>query len=144
MEIKFIDEFDLIKQSDSSEGSLRVIKTMVSIETLRKQGSKGYMSAIYPDELTFVIPKKIYDLRDGYAASIDPLTKESREYLKNLTGKELINELLTLDRGVVAWYDTLTRSIQEYNYLIHEEEWTPDEARNVLPGCTAVIVTQWI
>lgn len=99
-----------------------------------------YSKERFGGEVEFIIPDKFYRLRDEYSKTIDPLTKESREYLKDLEGEELVNALVCIDRGAAAWYNHMSMSESDYKYLTLEEDWSAQDARDVLPNATSTIL----
>ena len=99
-----------------------------------------YAKEKFGGEITYIIPSVIYKIRDRLSKTIDPLTKESREYLKNLTGEELVNQLICLDRGVSTWYNVLEKIENDYKYLILEEDWKAQEARGILCNDTSTVL----
>lgn len=99
-----------------------------------------YTKERFGGELTFIIPDKIYRIRDEVAKYIDPLTGESREYLKELKGEKLVNELICIDRGVSCWYDSMKRDEEDYKYLTLEEEWAAEDARDILPNACRTVL----
>lgn len=99
-----------------------------------------YSKERFGGEVEYIIPDKFYRLRDEYSKSIDPLTGESREYLKDLTGEKLVNALICIDRGAAAWYNHMVKSEEDYKYLTLEEEWSAQDARDVLPNATSTIL----
>lgn len=92
----------------------------------------------YDDDIEFVIPKWIFDLKDEISKTIDPLTGESRNYLISLDGSELIKTMICIDRSVSLWYDLCLMSEQSYKSLVFEDEIDPVLARDVLVGSEAV------
>lgn len=100
----------------------------------------NYSKQHFGGELVFIVPDKFYRLRDEYAETVDSLTGESREYLKNLTGEKLVRSLACLDRGVAVWYEHMSRTEEDYKYLTLDEEWAAQDARDVLPNATSTIL----
>lgn len=99
-----------------------------------------YSKERFGGDITFIIPDKIYRIRDERAACVDSLTGESMEYLRKLTGEELVRELLIHDRGVCCWWDAMKRDEEDYKYLTLEEEWAAQDARDVLPNAVSTIL----
>lgn len=107
------------------------------------QASQRYISYCkqrFGGEIKFIIPTKFYRLRDELAQTVDPLTYESREYLKDMTGKDMVMELNCLDRGASAWYDANERVEADYRYLTLEEEWAAEDARDVLNNAVSTVI----
>ena len=100
----------------------------------------NYSKQHFGGEIIFIIPDKFYRLRDEYAETVDSLTGESRGYLKNLHGEELVNALICIDRGAACWYDNMVRTEEDYKYLTLEEGWAAQDARDVLNNATSTIL----
>ena len=100
----------------------------------------NYSKQHFGGEIIFIIPDKFYRLRDEYAETVDSLTGESRSYLKNLHGEELVNALICIDRGAACWYDNMVRTEEDYKYLTLEEGWAAQDARDVLNNATSTIL----
>ena len=100
----------------------------------------NYSKQHFGGELVFIVPNKFYRLRDEYAETIDPLTGNSRNYLKSLTGEDLVKNLICLDRGAATWYDSMKKTEEDYIYLIQTENWTAQDARDVLPNATSTVL----
>ena len=100
----------------------------------------NYSKQHFGGEVIYIIPDKFYRLRDEYSKTTDPLTGESREYLKNLEGEDLVNALTCLDRGASCWYDNMVRTENDYKYLTLEEGWAAQDARDVLNNATSTIL----
>lgn len=62
----------------------------------------NYSKNKFGSEITYVIPEWIYKKRDEISKGVDPLDGKSLEYIKNLSGVELLNELACYDKGVCA------------------------------------------
>lgn len=96
----------------------------------------NYSKDKFGSEITYIIPQWIYDIQSERASHINPLTHESQEYLMDLRGMELIDELICVDRSVSAWYECLAHMEIDYMYLISTDEGyklKPQEARGILP-----------
>ena len=89
----------------------------------------------FEHEITICLPSKFYQLIDEWSESTDSLTGESYSWLKDASIKDKINFLRTHSRDWVAYEDCLKNSEHEYMYLVGEEKWKPEEARDVLPTC---------
>lgn len=87
-------------------------------------------------ELTYILPQWVYRIRDSISKTIDSLTGESREYIKDLDGEELWKCLCTLDRTVASRDNYWKEAENEYMYEITTDEGeslTAEEARDALP-----------
>lgn len=93
----------------------------------------NYSKNKFGKELTFIIPDKIYRIRDEVASTIDSLTGQEKVFLKEYVGEALVEELTIHSRDISAWYDLMKRIEEDYMYLI-EDEWTAQDARSVLPN----------
>lgn len=100
----------------------------------------NYSKDKFGNELTFIIPTKFYQLINEWSQSVDSLTKESYSYIKDTSFEEHLSFLRTHDRGWVAYEDNLERCELDYIYLVNEEDWKPQHAREVLPLATATEV----
>lgn len=87
----------------------------------------------FDHQITCVLPAKFYDLIDEWSKSVDSLTGESFEWIKDATLEQKLNFLRCHDRGWVAYEDGLDNCGKEYMYLTGEEGWKPEDARGVLP-----------
>ena len=102
----------------------------------------NYSKGKFGSEIIFCIPEKLYEIRIDWSNSIDPVTLEDMSpRLEGLTGEALVKELVCIDRGVSAWYDSCKKSEDDYMYLTQEQEWTAEEARSILINDTATIIT---
>ena len=120
--------------------SMEILRHRLSSFAQESQRYVLYSKERFGGELSFIIPDKIYRIRDERAKYVDSLTGESLEYLKDLTGKELVNELITIDRGVSCWYDSLQKAEDDYKYLTMDEGWAAEDARDVLPNACKTIL----
>lgn len=100
----------------------------------------NYSKDKFGSEITYIIPEWIYKIQDHVANCIDSLDKSPLDYIKNLNGDSLLNELSCQDRAVCAWMENLERTEQDYMYLIKECDFKPQEARSILPLDTATCV----
>jgi len=100
----------------------------------------NYSKEKFGSEITFVIPQWIYKCQDEWANSIDSLDGSSLDYIKNLSGDGLLNELSCRDRAVASWLNNLKNVEQDYLYLTREHGFKPQEARGILPLDTATCV----
>lgn len=97
----------------------------------------------FGSEITYIIPQWIYNCREEIAKTVDPLDYSSREYLYDLDGEELLQELGCEDRKVCAWLDNLERLEKDYLYMLTGDDGymlKPQEARGILPLDTATHV----
>lgn len=120
--------------------SHEVIRHRLASFSMESQRYVLYTRERFGGELTFIIPDKIYRIRDEAAKYVDSLTGKSREYLKELKGEELVNELTCIDRGVSCWYDNLKRDEEDYRYLTLEEGWAAEDARDILPNACRTVL----
>ncbi|MBP3732121.1 MAG: FAD-dependent thymidylate synthase [Bacilli bacterium] len=109
----------------------------------------NYSKDKFGGELTYILPAWAYDVRDDWAASIDPLTGESYGWLRKQDGQELWNSLCCLDRTVSSRDDLWKRIEDEYMIETSENDGTklkPEEARGILPNdiMTELVMTGWI
>lgn len=93
------------------------------------------------EDLDIIIPDWIFKLRNDLSDTIDSITGEKRDYLKDLEGNDLIRKLITIDRSVSLWYDTVKTSESSYKTLIMEDEMNPLSIMETLPMCTAIRFT---
>ena len=96
----------------------------------------NYSKGKFNSELTFIIPQWIYDVQAKRASYPDPLTHDSREWLMNEHGENLIECLCCFDRSVSSWWECLNRIEDDYNYLTTTDEGyqlKAQEARGILP-----------
>lgn len=96
----------------------------------------NYTKEKHGSGLTIVIPRWIYSCRDHVAQYIDPLTHDSRDYLLDLSGEELVKQLSCEDRHVSEWRKSLKKAEEDYLYLINSDDGyqlRPEQARGVLP-----------
>ncbi len=121
----------------------------VAMETLRhrlasfameSQRYVLYSKEKFGGELTYIIPDKIYRIQKYLAETVDSATGNSRKYLLELKGENLVEELVCIDRGVACWYDNLKRTEDDYLYLTREEEWAAEDARDILPNACHTIL----
>ena len=102
--------------------------------------------------ITYILPQWAYDVRDEIGSTVDSLTGMSREYIYDLDGEELWEELCILDR-TVASRDNLWKAIEtEYFNEINSEDGEklkPEDARGVLCNdtktelCLTGYVSDW-
>ena len=95
----------------------------------------NYSKGKFGEELTFVIPRWIYNCRDNWA----PCTRwpdEKMDYLYEESGEELVKTLTTVDRTVSSYCDLLEKIENEYLFDVTEPDGyklRPEEARGMLP-----------
>ena len=90
----------------------------------------------FGSELTFIIPRWIYDLQVDEAKYPDPCDRSSRAWLMDEHGEDLIKDLICMDRTASSWWDAMIRAEEDYMYFITTDEGyklKPEEARGVLP-----------
>lgn len=147
-DLKFLSEIPLQKHPLRTTVRLHIGRG-ISHEVVRHrvgsyaQSSQRYVcysKERFGGEIEFIIPDKLYRIRDEIAETIDPLTHESREYVKALSGYDMVRELTVLDRGVAAWVKLLEDIERDYRYLTLEEEWAAEDARDILPNATKTIL----
>ena len=96
----------------------------------------NYSKDKFGNELTYIIPQWIYDLRNERAQYVDSQTGEPRSWLLDKHGEDLIDHLACIDRSASTWWHNLMRAQDDYNYLISTDEGytlRPEEARGILP-----------
>lgn len=96
----------------------------------------NYSKSRFGGELTFILPQWVYRVRDEIADTVDSLTGEKRDYLKNLDGEELWKALCCLDRTVASRDNFYRAAEEEYMYELSTDEGEklkPEEARDCLP-----------
>ena len=96
----------------------------------------NYSKDKFGNELTYIIPQWIYDLRNERAQYVDSQTGELRSWLLDKHGEDLIDHLACIDRSASTWWHNLIRAQDDYNYLITTDEGyklKPEEARGILP-----------
>ena len=112
----------------------------------------NYSKDKFGGEITFIIPRWIHDIQEDIASTVDPLTYESREGLREYQGKALMDMLCVYDRTVAQYVDTLSNIERCYLDMTTLDDGTkllPQQARQILPNClkTELIMTgtieQW-
>lgn len=96
----------------------------------------NYHRGKFNSELTYILPQWIYRVRDEIANTIDSLTGESREYIKDLDGQELWDTLCCYDRTVASRDRLWEAAEEEYMYEVTTDEGEKlkaEEARDSLP-----------
>ena len=96
----------------------------------------NYSKDKFGNELTYIIPQWIYNLRNELAQYVDSQTGEPRSWLLDKHGEDLIDHLACIDRSASTWWHNLMRAQDDYNYLISTDEGytlRPEEARGILP-----------
>ena len=96
----------------------------------------NYSKGKFNGELTYIIPSWIYDVQAEKASYRDYATREPKDWLMNLHGEDLINQLSCEDRSVATYIDLLGRIERDYMYLTTTDEsyqLKAQEARGVLP-----------
>ena len=89
-------------------------------------------------EMTFIIPRWMYALRDRLATYIDSLDHTSNEWMLDYKGGEMVKMLECHDRSVAAYCDICRNAEREYNFLCRtdeSEQLKPQDARGILPMC---------
>ena len=74
----------------------------------------AYNKDKFGNQITFIIPQWIYNVRNELTTCVDSLTLEPQTYLKDLTGESLVTQLSCLDRTVAAWYNRLQDLEKDY------------------------------
>lgn len=90
----------------------------------------------FESELTFIIPRWIYDLQAEEASYPNPCDHSSQAWLMDEHGEDLIKDLICMDRTASSWWDAMTRAEEDYMYFITTDEGyklRPEEARGILP-----------
>lgn len=91
-------------------------------------------------EIHVILPQYAYQLRDEIAQTIDPLTGESREWMKELDGEKLWSALTVESRWAASRDNFWEEAERQYFYELSEEcGIVPEVARGVLPldlACT--------
>lgn len=87
-----------------------------------------YSKEKFGGEIEFIIPEKIYNLKDLYPET------------KNLHGEELVLKLKDLDKGVKVWYNHMVETEKEYKFLTLDCGWAAQDARDILPNATSTIL----
>ena len=96
----------------------------------------NYSKSKFSKELTYIIPQWIYDIQVEEASYIDYPTNQTKDWLMDLHGEILINQLTCEDRHVAAYVEYLQRCENDYLYLTTDEEGyklKAEEARGILP-----------
>lgn len=96
----------------------------------------NYEKDKFGSELTFIIPRWIYDLQAEEASYPNPCDHSSQAWLMNEHGEDLIKDLICMDRTASSWWDAMTRAEEDYMYFITTDEGyklKPEEARGILP-----------
>ena len=94
----------------------------------------------FGNEITYIIPEWIYDVQSEEASY------KHHDYLMDLKGEELIDELAKINESVCVWKNQLKNAEACYMYLINDTKGyklKPQEARGVLPNdCkTEIVIT---
>ena len=98
----------------------------------------NYSNGIKFGEITFIIPRWMYALRDKLATYINSLDHTSNEWMLDYKGGEMVKMLECHDRSVAAYCDICRNAEREYNFLCtsdESEQLKPQDARGVLPMC---------
>lgn len=96
----------------------------------------NYSKGKFNSELTYVVPKWIYDVQAEKASYRDYVTGEPKDWLMNLHGDDLINQLSYEDDSVATYVDLLGRIERDYMYLTTTDkgyQLKAQEARGILP-----------
>lgn len=106
----------------------------------------NYSKGKFNKELTFIIPQWIYDCQADEASYVDSLTGDPMDWLMDLHGEQLVNQLTCEDRAAAAWVENLERCEEDYMYLLSGMDGyqlKPEEARGILPMDTKseIVVT---
>lgn len=86
-------------------------------------------------EITFIMPQWVYKIQEEVASTVDSLTGESRDYIRDLEGQALWDKLATIDRTIASRDDFWKTCEKEYIWERQNEEATklkPEDARGVL------------
>lgn len=112
----------------------------------------NYSKDKYGNEITYIIPRWIYDIYDELIKYNDPLTGESyKKILDNWNG-DIVRGLACYDRTVSDFVSTLKKIEDCYINMLTQDDGTklvPQQARQVLPNAlkTELIMTgtvgQW-
>lgn len=100
----------------------------------------NYARDKFDSQITYIIPQWIYNRQRKLSECIDPLDGSSLDYIKDLNGEKLLNELSCHDRAVSTWMEHLENTENNYIYLINEHDFKAQEARGILPLDTATCV----
>lgn len=95
----------------------------------------NYSKDKFGGEITYILPQWVYRVRDIIGHTIDPLTYQPRDYILDLDGEELWNDLTCIDRTVAARDNLWKACEEEYLYECRTDEGEqlrPEEARGVL------------
>lgn len=102
--------------------------------TQESQRYINYSKEKFGSGITFIVPQWAYRFRTKIGTTVDPQTYEPRDYILNLKGAELWNELCNWSRKVSS-RDKFWQSCEdEYMYDISEEDGalTPEDSRGCL------------
>lgn len=112
----------------------------------------NYSKDKYGNQITYIIPRWIYDIYDTLIEFNDPLTGESYADIAKEWDGNIIAFLACYDRTVSEFVDTLTAIEDCYINMLTQEDGTkliPQQARQVLPNAlkTELVMTgtieQW-
>jgi len=112
----------------------------------------NYNKAKFGSQITYIIPQWIHDIQKNIAATIDPLTGETRKQWLDYKDDILMNMLTVEDRTVAQYMDTLQKIEDCYLDMITLDDGTklvPQQARQILPNAlkTELVMTgtieQW-
>lgn len=101
----------------------------------------NYGNKKFKSEITYVIPRWMYRLRDKLAGLLThSLTPSDVDFvdLANLEGEEMVHELMKRDQSVLRYVNQCRDS--EVNYMLltqttEAEKLKPQDARGILPLC---------
>ena len=78
----------------------------------------NYSKERFGGGITFIVPQWAYEIRKEIGATVDPQTYEPRDYILDLKGGDLWNELCTMNRKVASRDRFWQASEDEYFYDI--------------------------
>ena len=98
----------------------------------------NYGNKKFKSEITYIIPRWMYRLRDKLASLLTPDLTPTAVDLADLEGEEMVHELMKRDKSVLRYVNQCYDS--EVNYMLltqtaEAEKLKPQDARGILPLC---------
>jgi len=96
----------------------------------------NYSKDKFNNELVYIIPRWMYNLRDRLSTYVDSLDKSSNEWMLEETGEQMVRTLTCKDRSASAYWDLCKDAEDTYMFLTDSEEsekLKAEDARGVLP-----------
>lgn len=99
----------------------------------------NYGNKKFRSEITYIIPRWMYKLRDKLASLLTPNLTPATVDLADLEGEAMVEELMKRDKSVLRYVNHCYNA--EMNYMLltqttEAEKLKPQDARGILPCCT--------